>query len=145
MSNFTFFSCTMLKDTQSKQAPFVTKQNEKLSVQILINKFSKPKIPWSPFVKHHIHCINIKKRKFPIITTFRSFKNKYKLKTSTCILFRQICIIHRNRKEIHINNSKKFKIFKAKKSFYFLNNFFIAENGGVFVGSDLKISTLRRR
>lgn len=61
VSNFTFFSCTMLKDTQSKQAPFVTKQNEKLSVQILINKFSKPKIPWSPFVKHHIHCINIKK------------------------------------------------------------------------------------
>lgn len=45
----------------------------------------------------------------------------------------------------HINNSKKLKIFKAKKSFSFLNNFFIAENGGVFVGSDLKISTLRRR
>lgn len=45
----------------------------------------------------------------------------------------------------YINNFKKFKIFKVKKFFFFLNNFFIVENGGVFVGLDLKIFILRRR
>lgn len=45
----------------------------------------------------------------------------------------------------YINNFKKFKIFKVKKFLFFLNNFFIVENGGVFVGLDLKIFILRRR